>query len=90
MRLHPNLPELYRHKVAQLRDALQDPSIHDEALGLLRGLIAKVTVRPGEGYVESGGGGGVDGDAGPGLREPGRGVRVLFWKYGEGGCGGRI
>ena len=52
VRLHPNLPELYRQKVAQLREAVQDPAIRDEALELLRGLIAKVTVRPGEGYVE--------------------------------------
>ena len=52
VRLHPSLPELYRQKVTRLRDALEDPSIRDTALGLLHGLITRVTVRPGEGFVE--------------------------------------
>jgi DNA invertase Pin-like site-specific DNA recombinase len=44
VRLHPNLAELYGAKVAQLRESLADPSIRDEALGLLRGLITRVVV----------------------------------------------
>ena len=52
VRLHPSLPELYRKKVARLREALTDPSIRDEAVGLLRGLLSKVTVQPGTGFVE--------------------------------------
>ena len=48
VRLHPNLPELYRKKVAQLRDALADPLIREEAVEQLRRLMTKVTVRPGE------------------------------------------
>ena len=54
VRLHPNLPELYRKKVAQLRDALADALVRDEAVEQLRRLMTKVTVRPGEGYVDLG------------------------------------
>ena len=46
------MPELYRQKVSQLRHALQEPSIHDQAIELLRGLMSKVTVMPGENCVE--------------------------------------
>ena len=42
VRLHPNLPQLYRQKVVQLHEALQDPSIRDQAVELLRGLLSKV------------------------------------------------
>ena len=52
VRLHPNLPELYRKQVARLRDALADPLIREEAVEQLRRLLTKVTVRPGEGYVD--------------------------------------
>jgi hypothetical protein len=41
-RLHPNLAGLYRRKVTQLHEALADPSVRDEALGILRGLIEAV------------------------------------------------
>ena len=51
-RLPPDLPELYRQKVAKLRDALADPLIPDEALDLLRGLITRVVVQPSEGHVD--------------------------------------
>jgi site-specific DNA recombinase len=47
-RLHPNLAELYRKKVASLQDALADPSTKTEALEILRGLIDRVSVRAGE------------------------------------------
>ena len=45
-RLHPNLPELYRRRVAELDQALSDPDTHDEALTILRGLIEQVDVTP--------------------------------------------
>jgi site-specific DNA recombinase len=43
-RLHPNLAELYRKKVASLQAALGDPATHAEALEILRGLIERVEV----------------------------------------------
>jgi hypothetical protein len=45
-RLHPNLAEVYRRKVADLQEALADPATQTEALEILRGLIERVTVRP--------------------------------------------
>lgn len=44
--LHPNLPELYRRRVAELEHALTDPATSDEALELLRQLIDYVEVTP--------------------------------------------
>ena len=35
-----------------MREALEEPSIRDAALELLRGLITRVVVRRGEGWVE--------------------------------------
>ena len=43
-RLHPNLAELYRKKVASLQDALVDPATKTEALEILRSLIDRVSV----------------------------------------------
>ena len=40
-RFHPNLAALYKQKVEQLQDALQDPSIRQEALEILRELIER-------------------------------------------------
>ena len=48
VRLHPNLAELYRQKVASLRESLADPLIRDEAIDLLRGLIDQVRLGHGE------------------------------------------
>jgi hypothetical protein len=45
-RLHPNLAELYRRKVAELAVALEDPTLRDEALGILRGLVERVDIHP--------------------------------------------
>jgi len=51
-RLHPNLAELYRQKVANLQDALADPATKEEALEILRSLIDRVSVSAGEnGYT---------------------------------------
>jgi hypothetical protein len=47
-RLHPNLAEVYRKKVADLQTALADPATHTEALEILRALIERVDVRPAE------------------------------------------
>lgn len=44
VRLHPNLSEMYRHKVAALAETLSDPEIRMPALETIRGLIAAVTV----------------------------------------------
>jgi len=46
--LHPNLAEIYRRKVAQLEQALQDPAMRDEAFAVLRGLIDQIEVHPTE------------------------------------------
>jgi hypothetical protein len=41
-RLHPNLAEIYRRKVADLQAALAEPGTQTEALEILRGLIERV------------------------------------------------
>jgi site-specific DNA recombinase len=46
VRLHPNLAQLYRRQVEQLQLALQEPSIRDEALEILRGPIERVVIHP--------------------------------------------
>lgn len=46
LRIHPNLAELYRRKVAALQDALVDSATRDEALQILRGLVERVNVTP--------------------------------------------
>ncbi len=45
MRLHPNIAGLYRERVSALRLSLEDPTIRDEALGFLRGLVEQVVAR---------------------------------------------
>ena len=47
-RLHPNLAEIYRRKVANLQEPLADPATQSEALEILRGLVERVTVAPAE------------------------------------------
>lgn len=46
IRLHPNLADLYRQRVAALGEALRAPDTRDEALSLLRPLIDAVVLRP--------------------------------------------
>jgi hypothetical protein len=50
VRLHPNLADAYRDKVAALRDALYQEDTRAEAFEILRGLIEKVVIhdRPGQ------------------------------------------
>jgi hypothetical protein len=45
-RFHPRLSDVYRDKVSQLHDALAEPQNREEAIGILRGLIEKISVRP--------------------------------------------
>jgi hypothetical protein len=45
-RLHPNLAELYRRKVADLQSALANPESRSEALAILRGLVERVVLHP--------------------------------------------
>jgi site-specific DNA recombinase len=42
VRLHPNLAELHRQKVAELHTALVNPELRGEALDIIRGLIERV------------------------------------------------
>jgi site-specific DNA recombinase len=51
-RLHPNLAELYRQKVANLQEALSAPDTHAEALEILRGLIERVVLHRTESGLE--------------------------------------
>ncbi len=51
-RLHPNLAEFYRQKVATLQETLRDPKLRDEALDLLHSLIDQVEIRPAENGFE--------------------------------------
>jgi site-specific DNA recombinase len=49
--LHPNLTQLYRRKVAGLREALTDDATRDEAADVLRSLIAEVRLVPVDGVL---------------------------------------
>lgn len=44
--LHPNLAELYRRKIAELENAIEDPTLRDEALAILRDLVEAVELHP--------------------------------------------
>jgi len=46
--LHPNLAEIYRDRVARLHEAFTDETTRTEATDLLRGLIDRVLLHPGE------------------------------------------
>ena len=46
VRLHPNLAQLYRERVAELHNALIKPEMRTEALELIRGLIERVELHP--------------------------------------------
>jgi site-specific DNA recombinase len=50
----PNLPELYRRKVAALRDLLSDDNARAEAFAIIRSLIERIEVHPGEKRGECG------------------------------------
>jgi hypothetical protein len=44
--LHPNLPELYRKKVAKLQEALQDEATRPEVVVMIRSLVDRIDVIP--------------------------------------------
>jgi site-specific DNA recombinase len=46
IRLHPNLPGLYREKVAALEQALADPAIKAAAAEVIRSHIDRITLTP--------------------------------------------
>jgi len=46
--VNPNVAEVYRGKVAQLAEALNDPEAAKEAAGAIRSLIGEVVMTPGE------------------------------------------
>ena len=50
-RLHPNLAEIYRQKVAHLRDALNDDAARTEAATIVRGLVDRIQLVPDEASV---------------------------------------
>ncbi len=51
VRLHPNLAEIYRGKVEELRTALNNPETRDEAVSILRGLIDEIRLVPEDGHL---------------------------------------
>ena len=46
VRLHPRLAEVYAEKIRQLEQALNEPSIREEAAEMLRSLIDRVELHP--------------------------------------------
>jgi len=45
--IHPNISEIYRHKVERLAEVLNQPENRAEAAEAIRGLIEKITLSPG-------------------------------------------
>ena len=52
VRLHPNLAEIYRQKVARLHEELNRPELREEAAAAIRGPIDEVRLVPVEGKLE--------------------------------------
>ena len=46
LRLHTNLPELYRNKIGRLAEALNAPETVTEAADVMRGLIDRIVLTP--------------------------------------------
>jgi site-specific DNA recombinase len=46
LRLHTNLPELYRNKIGRLAEALNAPETVTEAAEIMRGLIDRIVLMP--------------------------------------------
>jgi site-specific DNA recombinase len=44
--LHPNLPDLYRRKIAQLKQILDDEGTRSQAVDIIRSLIGHIEVHP--------------------------------------------
>lgn len=49
LRLHPRMSDLYREKIAELAEALNQPELKPQATELLRGLISEVRMVPAPG-----------------------------------------
>jgi site-specific DNA recombinase len=46
--IHPNLPDLYRRKVARLQQVLQDPAARPQAVEIIRSLLDRIEIHPGQ------------------------------------------
>jgi site-specific DNA recombinase len=46
--IHPNLPDLYRRKVARLQEVLDDEATRPQAVETIRSLLDRMEVRPGQ------------------------------------------
>jgi site-specific DNA recombinase len=44
--IHPNLPEIYRRKVAKLQEVLEDEATRPQAVEIIRSLIDRIEVHP--------------------------------------------
>jgi len=52
VRLHPNLAQIYRDKVARLHEELNRPELREEASAVIRSLIEEVRLVPTDGRLE--------------------------------------
>ena len=88
VRLHPNLPQVYRRKVERLHEALADPALRDEAARPPAWADRARGPAPGRRWpgCRARGRDRADGGAGPG-RQTGR-ARCQGGLFGQGGCGG--
>ena len=53
LRLHTNLPELYRNKIGRLAEALNAPETVTEAAEIMRGLIDRIVLTPVDGELRA-------------------------------------
>ena len=53
LRLHTNLPELYRNKIGRLAEALNAPETVTEAADIMRGLIDRIVLTPLDGDLRA-------------------------------------
>ena len=53
LRLHTNLPELYRNKIGRLAEALNAPETMTEAAEIMRGLIDRIVLMPVDGELRA-------------------------------------
>jgi site-specific DNA recombinase len=53
LQLHPNLPALYKNKVRQLAEALNEPGTAMQAAEIMRGLIDRIVLTPGNGSLKA-------------------------------------
>ncbi|KRE16788.1 hypothetical protein ASE66_09245 [Bosea sp. Root483D1] len=49
VRVHPNLAEAYRRRVAELESLVDDPELRDEAMEAIRSMIERIVVSPRDG-----------------------------------------